>query len=111
MKQVSTGGPNRHRGHLRLRPVFELGVRRAARVRVDGLFHGERLGGPSRMRCGKQEEEEEKGTLAPGKLADLAVLSQDIFTIPPSDLLGTESVLTMVGGEIAYDAAVLAVAR
>ena len=56
-------------------------------------------------------EEEAKGTLAPGKLADLAVLSQDIFTISPSDLLGTESVLTMVGGETAYDAGILTAPR
>jgi predicted amidohydrolase YtcJ len=43
-----------------------------------------------------------KGTLKPGKLADLAVLSQDIFQIPLEDLPKTESVLTMVGGQIAY---------
>jgi predicted amidohydrolase YtcJ len=48
--------------------------------------------------------EKDKGSLAPGKLADLAVLSQDIFTIPPQDLPKTESLLTLVGGKVAYDA-------
>jgi predicted amidohydrolase YtcJ len=52
--------------------------------------------------------ERDKGTLAPGMLADLAVLSQDIFTVPAEVLPGTESVLTIVGGKTAYDAGVLA---
>lgn len=43
-----------------------------------------------------------KGTLMPGKLADLAVLSQDIFTIPAQKLSTTRSVLTLVGGKIVY---------
>jgi predicted amidohydrolase YtcJ len=51
--------------------------------------------------------EKEKGSLEPGKLADLAVLSQDIFTVPIGDLPKTESVLTLVGGKIVYDAKVV----
>jgi predicted amidohydrolase YtcJ len=47
--------------------------------------------------------EGEKGTLAPGMLADLAVLSQDIFLVPPSALPATTSVLTMIGGRIVFD--------
>ncbi|HEY6420328.1 MAG TPA: amidohydrolase [Candidatus Binataceae bacterium] len=54
-------------------------------------------------------QEAEKGTLAPGKLADLAVLSQDIFTVPAGYLPGTQSVLTMVGGEIVHNPGTLAV--
>ena len=46
--------------------------------------------------------EKEKGTLAPGMLADLAVLTQDIFTLPTNRLPGTESWLTIVGGRIVY---------
>ncbi len=46
--------------------------------------------------------EDERGLLEPGKLADLAVLSQDIFTVPPEKLPATESVLTLIGGEIVY---------
>jgi predicted amidohydrolase YtcJ len=53
--------------------------------------------------------EKQKGSLEPGKLADLTVLSQDIFKVPADDLPKTESVLTVVGGKIAYDAKVLMV--
>jgi len=48
--------------------------------------------------------EHDKGTLEPGKLADLAVLSQDIFTVPLPKLPETKSLLTLVGGRIVYDA-------
>jgi predicted amidohydrolase YtcJ len=51
--------------------------------------------------------EQEKGTLTPGKLADLAVLSQDIFRVPAEDLPKTVAMLTMVGGRIVYDAKVV----
>jgi hypothetical protein len=53
-------------------------------------------------------QEDQKGSIQPGYLADLAVLSQDIFTIPPPAVLGTTSVLTLVGGETVWDAGVLA---
>jgi predicted amidohydrolase YtcJ len=45
----------------------------------------------------------EKGILAPGMLADLAVLSQDIFSIALQELPSTRAVLTMVGGRIVHD--------
>ena len=54
--------------------------------------------------------EAEKGNLAPGKLADLAVLSADLFQVPPPELPTTTSLLTLVGGKIACDAGVLAAA-
>jgi predicted amidohydrolase YtcJ len=47
-------------------------------------------------------KEKEKGTLMPGMLADLAILSQDIFTIPAQQLPATKSVLTIVDGKIVY---------
>jgi hypothetical protein len=47
-------------------------------------------------------EEAIKGALAPGKLADLVVLSQDIFTIDPMAILDTEVVATMFDGEFVY---------
>jgi predicted amidohydrolase YtcJ len=47
--------------------------------------------------------EERKGSISPGKLADLVVLSKDIFTIPPREILETRPVLTMVGGRIVYE--------
>jgi predicted amidohydrolase YtcJ len=58
-----------------------------------------------------ERTEGEKGTLAAGQLADLAVLSQDVFTVPPPALPATVSVLTMVGGRVAYDAGVLTTSR
>ncbi|MBN8821824.1 MULTISPECIES: amidohydrolase family protein [unclassified Spirosoma] len=53
--------------------------------------------------------EQEKGTLTVGKVADLAVLSQNIFKVPVPKLLQTESILTMVNGAIVYDAGLLKV--
>ena len=50
-------------------------------------------------------QEKEKGTIEPGKLADIAVLSQDIFTVPTPELPKTVSVLTMIGGKVVYKAA------
>jgi hypothetical protein len=50
-------------------------------------------------------EEGRKGTLEPGKLADLAVLSGDYFSVPVDQVMNLESVLTMVGGRIVYAAA------
>lgn len=51
--------------------------------------------------------EQEKGSIKKGKLADIAVLSQDIFTVPVDELPKTSSVLTLIGGKIVYDAGVL----
>jgi predicted amidohydrolase YtcJ len=47
-------------------------------------------------------EEEIKGSLTPGKLADIVVLSRDIMTVPDDEILGAEVDLTLVGGEIVY---------
>ena len=51
--------------------------------------------------------EKDKGSLEVGKLADLAVLSQNIFQVPVGDLPKTESVLTIVGGKIVFDSGAL----
>jgi predicted amidohydrolase YtcJ len=47
-------------------------------------------------------EETEKGSVEVGKLADLTVLSQDILTVPEAEILGTEVVMTLVGGKVVY---------
>lgn len=47
-------------------------------------------------------EEDIKGSLAPGKLADLTILSKDILSIPESEILETEVLMTIVGGRIVY---------
>lgn len=46
--------------------------------------------------------ENDKGSLSVGKLADLAVLSQDIFSVSPSELPKTQATITMVDGKIVY---------
>ena len=47
-------------------------------------------------------DETMKGTLAVGKLADFAVLSDDIFAIPPAKLSGVTVVLTVLGGRTTH---------
>lgn len=49
-------------------------------------------------------DEDKRGSLEVGKLADLAVLSRDYLTAPVEQVGGTESLLTMVGGKIVYAA-------
>ena len=49
--------------------------------------------------------ENQVGTLEVGKLADLAVLSQDIFSAPLETIGKTRVITTMVGGKIVYGAA------
>ena len=44
------------------------------------------------------------GTIAPGKLADLTVFEQDLFDLPPSDWPSVKTELTIIGGEIVYQA-------
>jgi predicted amidohydrolase YtcJ len=48
-------------------------------------------------------DEDKRGSLEVGKLADLAVLSDDYLTVPVNQVSGIESVLTMVGGKIVYE--------
>jgi predicted amidohydrolase YtcJ len=48
-------------------------------------------------------EEKVKGTLEPGKLADMIVLDTDPLTNPPQALLTTKVDLTIVGGKVVYD--------
>ncbi len=48
-------------------------------------------------------EEDVKGSLAVGKLADVTVLSKDILTIPDAELRRAEVVYTIVGGKVRYD--------
>jgi len=49
-------------------------------------------------------EEDIKGSLTPGKLADITVLSKDVLTIPEEEILDTKVVYTIVGGQIEYKA-------
>ena len=47
-------------------------------------------------------EEDIKGSITPGKLADITVLSQNLLTVPDDALLDTEVVMTILGGRIRY---------
>ncbi len=47
-------------------------------------------------------EEDIKGSITAGKLADLTVLSRNLLTVPDDELLDTEIVMTILGGEIRY---------
>lgn len=49
-------------------------------------------------------EEKEKGTLEPGKLADMAVLSEDIFAIRPERIRETRVVMTLFDGRVVHPA-------
>ncbi len=48
-------------------------------------------------------EEDRRGTIEPGKWADLTVLSADIMRLPEREILRVEAVMTVVGGEIVYE--------
>ena len=47
-------------------------------------------------------QENEKGSIAPGKLGDIVVISDDLFTIPPAEIKDSHVVMTIVGGKIVY---------
>jgi predicted amidohydrolase YtcJ len=47
-------------------------------------------------------EEDIKGSITPGKLADIAVLSEDLLTVAAEDMLDTRVVMTILGGRVRY---------
>ena len=47
-------------------------------------------------------QEGEKGTIARGKLADLVILSDDVFTIPAARIKDVKVLTTVVGGKIVH---------
>ncbi|MEJ2052503.1 MAG: amidohydrolase [Calditrichaceae bacterium] len=47
-------------------------------------------------------EEDIKGSLTPGKLADMVVLSKDILTVPDEEIKNTKILYTILGGKIKY---------
>ena len=71
-------------------PENKIGIAEALRAYTWGSAYG-------------QFEEDRKGTLSPGKFADLVVLSQDVTRVAPKEILRTEVLLTMVGGRIVYE--------
>ena len=49
-------------------------------------------------------QEKDKGSITPGKLADMVLLSDDIFTIDPVKIRNVKVMTTWVGGKIVWDA-------
>jgi len=50
-------------------------------------------------------QENDKGSITPGKLADMVLLSEDIFSIPPEKIREVRVLKTFVGGRLVFDAA------
>ncbi len=48
-------------------------------------------------------QENKKGSITPGKLADIVLLSDDIFSIDPGRIRDTKVLKTFVGGKLVYD--------
>ncbi len=48
-------------------------------------------------------EEQLRGTLEPGKLADLTIFSADLMKIPELEILKTRCVMTVIGGEVVHE--------
>lgn len=49
-------------------------------------------------------EEKKRGSIEPDKWADLTILSADIMQIPEADILKTKCLMTVIGGEVVFDA-------
>lgn len=71
-------------------PEEKIGIQEALRAYTWGSAYAE-------------SEEHRKGTLSPGKFADLVVLSKNVTRAAPQEILATEVLLTLVGGKIVYE--------
>jgi len=67
------------------------------RISLEDAIRGYTLGAAF---AGRREKSE--GSLEPGKLADLIILSQDLFQIAATKIGDTQVLLTMVGGKVVY---------
>ncbi|MEO6391616.1 MAG: amidohydrolase [Pyrinomonadaceae bacterium] len=75
-----------------------------------GWWPQERITIADAIRCYTAEsayasfEEKDKGQIAVGMLADLTVHSRDLLTIGPEEILKTEAAMTILGGDVVYEA-------
>jgi predicted amidohydrolase YtcJ len=75
-----------------------------------GWFPEQRIGAEEALRAYTETaawaafEEKEKGTLAPGRLADFVMLSRDILAIPAEEIVEAQVEATVVGGRVVYGA-------
>jgi hypothetical protein len=76
---------------------------------VGGWWPQERLSIADAIRCYTSEsayatfEENEKGQIAVGMLADMVVHTRDLLSIPPEEILRTEAHMTILGGRVVYE--------
>jgi predicted amidohydrolase YtcJ len=74
-----------------------------------GWWPQERLLMADAIRCYTAEpayasfEENEKGQIKPGMLADLVVHTRDLLTIPPAEILNTQPAFTIFNGRVVYE--------
>ena len=47
--------------------------------------------------------EKDLGSLEVGKLADMVLLDKNVMTVEPKEILSTQVLLTIIGGEIVYE--------
>ncbi len=69
----------------------------------EALTMPEAIVGYTRLAAHLTFEEDEKGSLEVGKLADLVVLSQDLLTVDPDRVLETDVEMTVLGGRVVYE--------
>jgi len=69
------------------------------RVSLAEAIYAYTMGGAYAM-----HREKDEGSIEAGKLADLIMVSQNVFDIDPHQIAGTKVLLTMVGGKIVHDA-------
>ena len=85
-------------------PPFAMFAAITADTNPDPVTREEGLAILTRWPAFAEAAEAEKGVLVPGMLADIAVLSQDVTKVPTGALPATKSLLTIVGGQVAYAA-------
>ena len=76
---------------------------------ADGFFPGERLSleaaldAYTRGSAYAEFQERDKGTLEPGKLADLVVFEKDLFALEPRAILDVNVDMTVAGGRVVFE--------